>query len=500
MFRIPLLLSLALAASAHKHHNELSEEARNAPVDAILWIHIFIQAAVWGILFPIGMVLGITRSRWHVPLQVRATPDLLSLRVGISCRAQSAGYLLTVGGYILGHAHKGRQFLPSAHETFGTILFLPIIAQLALGIYLKLHIHERTLRPWAVRAHGVVGKAYPIFAWVQMLFGAIAFGGYCRGDNLGQCLAHYIMGGGFISYGIIMAILLLVGEMWVRRSGRSPEWWDSWVILLWGIVNTFTEHRGLVWSVKDMQHTWVSITVSLSGTDPTFAAEFWGYCGGAEESWASSSLAIISIILTGFAMSDHQQALMISTRVHAIFGYTLMLAGLTRIVEVCFIAPKFLPVEHVEGVEDDQSEHTLADGKEEVQPKGGAFRHLPPFLLVAAGVLFMSGTDEELKFVNDNGMDHVTYVLIMYSIAFLIYAHVLFLINLYSTSGRNAPDASVRVKDGGAIELVSPAGNWYSRLSNGHPGRSQARGTMEDPTSASALMQTHVIGDEEEDD
>lgn len=30
-----------------------------------------------------------------------------------------------------------------------------------------------------------------------------------------------------------MAILLLVGESWVRRSGRSPEWWDSWVITLW---------------------------------------------------------------------------------------------------------------------------------------------------------------------------------------------------------------------------------------------------------------------------
>lgn len=30
-----------------------------------------------------------------------------------------------------------------------------------------------------------------------------------------------------------MAILLLVGETWIRRSGRSPEWWDSWVITLW---------------------------------------------------------------------------------------------------------------------------------------------------------------------------------------------------------------------------------------------------------------------------
>lgn len=56
---------------AHKHHDELTEEEANAPVDAMLWIHIFLQVMVWGILFPIGMVLGISRSRWHVPLQVR---------------------------------------------------------------------------------------------------------------------------------------------------------------------------------------------------------------------------------------------------------------------------------------------------------------------------------------------------------------------------------------------------------------------------------------------
>lgn len=30
-----------------------------------------------------------------------------------------------------------------------------------------------------------------------------------------------------------MALLLVVGENWVRQSGRSPEWWDSWVIMLW---------------------------------------------------------------------------------------------------------------------------------------------------------------------------------------------------------------------------------------------------------------------------
>ena len=35
-------------------------------------------------------------------------------------------------------------------------------------------------------------------------------------------------------------------------------------------------------------------------------------------------------------------------------------------------------------------------------------------LLVASGLLFMSATDEELYFVNGEGMDHVTYILIMF--------------------------------------------------------------------------------------
>ena len=36
-----------------------------------------------------------------------------------------------------------------------------------------------------------------------------------------------------------MAILLVAGENWVRQSGRSPEWWDSWVIMLWVRLRVF---------------------------------------------------------------------------------------------------------------------------------------------------------------------------------------------------------------------------------------------------------------------
>jgi hypothetical protein len=70
---LPFLLALS-TVRAHEHNDELSEEEATAAIDTILWIHIFLQAAVWGILFPIGMVFGLTRSRWHVPLQVRPSP------------------------------------------------------------------------------------------------------------------------------------------------------------------------------------------------------------------------------------------------------------------------------------------------------------------------------------------------------------------------------------------------------------------------------------------
>ncbi|KAJ3717754.1 hypothetical protein C8R42DRAFT_676524 [Lentinula raphanica] len=488
------ILALALAwnlgsVAAHSHADKLDEENAAKPVDSILWIHIFLQALIWGILFPAGMVFGITRSRWHVPLQ-------------------STGIALTLGGYILGHSHKGRAFLASAHGPMANFLLIPIITQLIIGVYLKLHIHEQTFRPWAVRLHGAVGKTYPVLGWTQMLFGAITFRGYCRGGHLGQCLAHYIMGSGFIAYGTIIAILLLVGEAWIRRSGRSPEWWDSWVIMLWGIVNTFTEHRGSNWSVKDMQHTILGVLWWAGGALGIFLAR----------NNQRTVLPAIIIILTGWAMSEHAQALMISTRVHALFGYTLGLAGVTRIIEICFFVPTFANPDVGGSVvvsDDSNSDHTLADvpssprdlyaptadgairqAKEEKIIAGRVFRHLPPFLLVAAGILFMSATDEELEFVHENEMDHVTYILIMFSISFVLYLLIVSLINLFATSGRNASSSpSSRTSTSGyddttsgGIELRTPlsgaANKWYARV----PSRPRD----------SAREQHHILGDDDD--
>ena len=70
------------------------------------------------------------------------------------------------------------------------------------------------------------------------------------------------------------------------------------------------------------------------------------------------------------------------------FGYTLMVAGLARIVEVCFFVPKYFP----EGADNDNhSDRTLAEnarspglpslfnsGRKAAAAQ--AFRHLPPFV------------------------------------------------------------------------------------------------------------------------
>ena len=232
---------------------------------------------------------------------------------------------------------------------------LMLIAQVILGAYLKLHLEKginARVRKYVVSAHGVIGKLMPVVSWVQMLFGGITAMGYCHEDHLGQCLAHFIMGSAFIGYGVIMTILLLAGQIWLRRTGRTQEFFDSILITAWGIVNTFTEHRwGTPWAGNDLQHTSMGVV--------------W-WCAGLLGIWLSRSrggrprrniIPGIVILMTGWAMSAHPQSLPLSTMVHSVFGYTLMAAGATRIIEIAFV---------------------LKDSRGAGEPN--SFQYLPPFV------------------------------------------------------------------------------------------------------------------------
>jgi Protein of unknown function (Ytp1) len=63
---------------------------------------------------------------------------------------------------------------------------------------------------------------------------------------------------------------------------------------------------------------------------------------------------------------------MLSTKIHAVFGYTLVLAGVARVVEICFIL---------------RDQHRLPedDVRSEAETATSAFQHLTPFLLVLGG-------------------------------------------------------------------------------------------------------------------
>lgn len=349
----PLLLSLLVLPTltlAHGGHSEIpeGEAISKEPIDSRLWLHILLMILTFGILFPLGMVLGLVRSRWHVPVQIVATA-------------------IFVPAYFLGHMHKGRQFAtPHVHAYFANVVVLMLIVQVGLGAGLKLHLENKSGwigrvfggkgglwgRRVIVLVHGLVGKTFPVVSWAQMLFGGIVAMGYCRGDHLGQCLAHFIMGSAFIGYGMVMTILLLVGQAWLRRTGKSQEFFDSAVIALWGCVNTFTEHRwGSAWVKNDIQHT-------------TMGVVWW--CAGLLGVWLSRSrggrprrnvLPGVVIMLTGWGMSAHPQEIPLSTMVHTIFGYTLMAAGAARIIEISFV---------------------LRDSRGGGEPN--SWQHLPPFV------------------------------------------------------------------------------------------------------------------------
>jgi Protein of unknown function (Ytp1)/Domain of unknown function (DUF2427) len=256
------------------------------------------------------------KSKWHVPVQVTGT-------------------IVAILGWFLGHGHKGRQFASNIHSSFASSLMLMLVLQVCLGVYLRLHIEKgvhRVIRRYAVVGHGVVGKVMPVVSWVQMLFGGITALGFCRGDHLGQCLAHFIMGSAFIGYGILLTIMLLAGQVWLKRTGRSQEFFDSTIITVWGIINTFTEHRwGGAWVANDLQHTTMGVV--------WWAAGLVGMWLSRERDGRAKRNIIpgMVILLTGYAMSSHPQHLMLSTMIHSFFGYTLMGAGATRIIEIAFV-------------------------------------------------------------------------------------------------------------------------------------------------------------------
>jgi len=119
----------------------------------------------------------------------------------------------------------------------------------------------------------------------------------------------------------------------------------------------------------------------------------------------------IVIVLTGYAMSAHAQHNMLSTMVHTVFGYTLMAAGLARIIEVSFVCKDRLYISVGEI---------------------SSWQYLPPYLLFASGFIFQASNEEQVALVSSSGIDHVSYILVLYSLASIMFLFVNILITIYA--------------------------------------------------------------------
>lgn len=98
-----------------------------------------------------------------------------------------------------------------------------------------------------------------------------------------------------------------------------------------------------------------------------------------------------------------------------------------------------------------------------------SFQYLPPYLLVASGILFMSATDEELRWADSKGVDSITWGLIDFSISLAIFFWSNVLIDLYvSWGGKNGATRYYQTLNGvGSMERGNVVRGLYSRLSTG---------------------------------
>ncbi|KAL3477189.1 hypothetical protein BJX99DRAFT_246343 [Aspergillus californicus] len=403
--RLLFCVALGTAVTAHGHHGESKiqdgETVSAEPLGTMMWIHILIQIFAYGVVFPTGMVFGMSKSRWHVPTQVFGTA-------------------LAIVGFFLGHAHMGREFTGNnVHASFAWILQILLCVQVVLGLYLKAHWEtglNRRIRKLIRPCHSVLGKLMPIVSWTQMLFGGITALGFCQGEYLGQCAAHFIMGSAFIGYGIILTIILLVGQLWLRRSGRSQEFYDSAVLAAWGCVNTFTEHHwGTPWARNDWQHTAIGIIWWSAGAVGMWLS--WDRGRKPKRNFVPGGV----LFITGWSMSAHPQELIVSAAMHSAFGFALMAGGVSRIIEIVFI------LNDGHSVED--------DGRE-----WNSFQFIPIFCLYAAGFLLIGANAEQMSLINDSSVDHVSYIHVLLSITCIVFLFVNVLIHIYDRLVNVSPD------------------------------------------------------------
>lgn len=382
------------------------DDAPEAPVDQHAFsktIHFVLTLALQLFLPSIAAALAIAdKFHWSLLLQYILTAYLVFELVFLSFpdttghenrTSKGTGWFLTI--------------------LFGVVVFLGTFLNGSNLVVNKFYPHWKSQSTdGSPNQYGLAYKIYKISSfiivptgWVRVCVAAIALFGFCYDSHTGQCIAHGIMGSSFIFYGFVLSLVLIIP--WIRchpdPEAKSQDFYDSCLMWLWGLVNTFTEHRWgrEPWNHADFLHTFLGL-IWWSGAS---AALFITRKGGKR-----TVIPSLILIFTAYAMKEHGQHQEISVKVHTFFGIALASAGLTRIIEILFV---------------------LGDKRCSDTGRVLAFQHLPPVCLVLAGLMFMGANEEMLVLVKDLGMNHASYILLLASAAFMIYLWIHALLAFY---------------------------------------------------------------------
>lgn len=319
---------------------------------------------------------------------------------------QVVGALLAAIGFFAGHM-TGVSHYNSWFADIGCVFSWAITAgSLALMVAVPKGFLAHFYRVIDI-AHTSASVLQPLVSWVTTGLSIITLLKYCgsEGEHLGQCLAHGIMGTAFVVYGVILLVMMYLGHKFLLKMNRSQEYFDSMVIMAWGIVNTFTEHRwGHEWGHGDVQHTSMGVVWWAMGALGVYMS--WDRVNDKPQ---RTHLPALIILATGYAMMTHVQNTKVSTNIHFMFGVMLSLAAIARIIEISFVLKDHNPIGQ--------------------QPASWQF--LTPMLMVESGMMFMSATEEAMYFLNEQSIMAAPYVLLISSVASLVFLAALFIVQSY---------------------------------------------------------------------
>ncbi|KAJ1797212.1 hypothetical protein LPJ59_003277 [Coemansia sp. RSA 2399] len=390
--------AMATAVSAHGDE-EMGATAGALPDDApfykwpeesmgwALKVHLALCLVAYVLVLPTALVMDLANNKFHPLVQIGGA---------------LVAFLGMVFGWVHGHLHN-------AYARFGWFMLCLLVVQTAANICFTLGILRKTSQRLRI-PYRVLGCLQLFFTYMAMVLGVIRYLNLCSQGHLGQCISHFARGTALIYGGVMLLVAMRLFGATMLEVGRPPELFFSIIMMVVGLIGTFTEHNFFqssgnpegMWSHKDLQHTFIGISWFAGGTLGVFM------------SWRASPrdrtpIPSLIFIATGISMIIHQQDLAMSSHAHFLFGASLVTLGLSTICEITMLGSGIV--------------------KDRDQPLG--IQYLSVFFMCASGMALMGANRDMVLFLINSNIDVSTYGLLLMSFCFVILFYFYVLLDVY---------------------------------------------------------------------